>query len=142
MTQNLTINSAPALAQAHRELDRMWADNRYLEIEIKRKAGQRTLTQNAALHLFCGWLAETLNDAGYDMRRTLRHDVEIPWTAIAVKEHLWRPIQEAMTDKNSTTEITTVEPTAIHATLARHLGDRLGVTCPPWPKREDKEANQ
>lgn len=140
MSETLTVNSEIALAQAQKQLADLWQENKYVEIEIRRKARQRTLTQNRALHLFCGWLAEALNDAGYDMRATLRNDVEVPWTQASVKEYLWRPIQEALTDKRSTTEITTVEPTEIHAVLARHLGERLGVTCPEWPKRDQEAA--
>jgi len=140
MTDTLIINSETSLAEAHRKLDEQWRESRYLEIDFRRKAKQRTLTQNRALHLFCQWLADTLNDAGYDMRRTLREDVDMPWTQTSVKEHLWRPIQRAMTDKKSTKDITTVEPTAIHEVLSRHLGERLGVTCPPWPKREQEAA--
>lgn len=140
MSDTLIINSEIALAQAQRKLAEMWRENKYVEVEFRRKAKQRTLTQNAAMHLFFGWLADALNDAGYDMRRTLRNDIDIPWTPAAVKEHLWRPIQIAMTDKRSTTEITTVEPTEIHAVLSRHLGQKLGIQCPAWPKRSDKAA--
>jgi len=140
MTDTLTINSEIALAKAQKQLADLWRENKYIEVDIRRKAKQRTLTQNRALHLFCQWLADTLNDAGYDMRRTLRQDVELPWTQESVKEHLWRPIQKAMTEKHSTTEITTVEPTAIHEVLSRHLGQKLGVTCPPWPKRDQEAA--
>lgn len=140
MTDTITINSEIALAQAQRELAEQWRQNKYLEVTISRKAKQRTLTQNRALHLFCQWLADTLNDAGYDMRKTLREDVEVPWTQASVKEYLWRPIQLAMTEKHSTTEITTVEPTDIHAVLSRHLGSRLGIQCPDWPKRDQEAA--
>lgn len=140
MTDTLIINSEIALAQAQRQLAEEWRKNKYLEVEFRRKAKQRTLTQNRALHLFCQWLADTLNDAGLDMRKTLRDDVEVPWTQASVKEYLWRPIQLAMTDKQSTTEITTVEPTDIHAVLSRHLGQRLGIQCPEWPKRDQEAA--
>lgn len=140
MTDTITINSEIALAQAHRELDRQWHEHKWLEVDFRRKAKQRTLTQNRALHLFCQWLADTLNEADLDMRKTLREDVEVPWTQASVKEYLWRPIQVAMTDKQSTTEITTVEPTDIHAVLSRHLGQRLGIVCPEWPKRDQEAA--
>ena len=140
MSEPIVINSEIALAQAQRELPEQWRKNRYVEVEFRRKAKQRTLTQNRALHLFCQWLADALNDAGLDMRKTLRDDVDVPWTQASVKEYLWRPVQTAMTDKKSTTEITTIEPTEIHAVLARHLGERLGVTCPPWPKRDQEAA--
>ena len=99
---------------------------------------QRTGLQNRSLHKFCQMLADVLNDAGYDMKRTLKHDVEIPWTMENVKNHLWRPIQIALTEKESTTELDTVEPTAIHEVLCRHLGTKLGVTVPPWPCEESQ----
>ncbi|MBB20209.1 MAG: hypothetical protein CMP20_12220 [Rickettsiales bacterium] len=140
MSDTITINSEIALAKAQKQLADMWRENKYLEVDIRRKAKQRTLTQNAAMHLFFGWLADALNDAGMDMRRTLRHDIDIPWTPASVKEHLWRPIQQAMTDKQSTKDITTVEPTAIHEVLSRHLGERLGIQCPAWPKRDQEAA--
>lgn len=133
------INSLAELSRAITEIDAEWHEAHYLEITIKRKAKQRTLTQNKALHLFLKKLAEVLNDAGYDMRRTLKHDAEIPWTTENAKEFLWRPIQKALTQKTSTTEITTVEPTQIHDVLCRHLGSKLGVVCPPWPKKNKKE---
>jgi hypothetical protein len=130
------INSLAELSRAITEIDAEWHDAHYLEVTIKRKAKQRTLTQNAALHLFLTRLAEVLNDAGFDMRRTLKHDAEIPWNPVSAKEFLWKPIQKALTQKDSTTEITTVEPTMIHETLCRHLGAKLGVICPEWPKRD------
>lgn len=97
----------------------------------------RTLQQNRALHKYCELLAEALNDAGYDMRKTLKHDIEIPWNKNRVKEFLWKPIMETMTDKESTAELDTVEPSAIHAVLSRHLGEKLGVYV-PWPSKEDR----
>jgi hypothetical protein len=130
------INSLAELSRAITEIDAEWHQGHYLEVTIKRKAKQRTITQNAALHLFLTRLAEVLNDAGFDMRRTLKHDAEIPWNPSSAKEFLWKPIQRALTQKTSTTEITTVEPTVIHETLCRHLGQKLGVVCPEWPSKK------
>lgn len=99
---------------------------------------QRTSRQNRSLHKFCQQLADILNDAGYDMKRTLKHDVEIPWTMENVKNHLWRPIQTALTEKESTVDLDTVEPSQIHQVLSRHLASKLGVTVPPWPCEESQ----
>ena len=137
MSETIIVNSLTSLASALTRMDAEWHEHHYLEITIKRKAGQRTITQNAALHRFLQQLADTLNESGYDMMQVLKHDAEIPWTPATCKEHLWRPIQKALTQKVSTTEITTVEPTAIHETLCRHLAQRLGVQCPAWPTRND-----
>lgn len=140
MAETIVVNSITSFAHAIARLEAEWHEHRYLEIEIRQRAKQRTLTQNRALHLFLGQLCDVLNDAGLDMRAVLKQDVELPWTVENAKDYLWRPIQQALTGKGSTTEITTVEPTVIHETLARHLGQKLGVVCPPWPSRETRRA--
>ena len=88
---------------------------------------QRTLTQNAAMHKYFELLAKALNDAGYDMKRTLKEETEIPWTKESVKEHLWRPIQKIMEGTGSTTELNTSEPSVIYAVLSRHMSEKFGI---------------
>jgi len=102
-------------------------------IEQKRKP--RTVLQNAALHLFCERLSEALNDAGLDMKATLKPEIEIPWSPDRVKDFLWRPVQEAMTGKHSTTELNTVEPSEIWEVLNRHLAEKFGISV-DWPSEE------
>lgn len=96
---------------------------------------QRTSPQNRSLHLYFDMLAEKLNESGLDMRKTLKPGIEIPWTRESVKNHLWRPIQEAMTGKHSTTELDTVDPSAIYEVLNRHLSEKFGVSV-EWPSDE------
>lgn len=108
-----------------------------LPFSVEVRDGGRTLTQNRALHLWLKWLAEALNAAGCDMRRTLKPEAEIPWTAEAAKEHLWKPIQEAMTGKASTADADRPDYARVQETLARHMASKLGVQAPPWPKKED-----
>lgn len=91
---------------------------------------KRTNQQNRAIHVLFQLLADTLNEAGYDMKRTLKHDVEIPWNATTAKEYLWRPIQQAQLGKKSTTELTTKEIDAVFETLNRHLASRFGLHVP------------
>ena len=98
---------------------------------------KRTDPQNNALHLFCERLAQELNDKGLDMRHTLKEDIDIPWTKENVKNFLWRPIQIAMTDKQSTTELTSGEPSRIHEVLSKHLGEKFGIYI-PFPSDEEK----
>lgn len=95
--------------------------------------GTRTQQQNAALHLWLTQVAETLNDAGYSVMETLRHDAEIPWTQHRAKELLWRPVQEAMTGEQSTAECGKLDYSLIEEVISRHLSSRLGVTLPPFP---------
>lgn len=91
---------------------------------------QRTLRQNSSLHLFFEMLAKELNDAGLSVMKTLRHDAEIPWCATKVKELLWRPVQIAMLDKESTTELETDEVTKVYEVVNRHLAQNHGVHVP------------
>ena len=102
---------------------------------------QRTPTQNRCLHAWLGQVAVTLTDAGLDMRAVLKHDAEIPWTPESAKEHLWRPVQKAMATTESTTELTTTDCSDICDAITRHIGQKLGVTLPPWPSYFNEENN-
>ena len=105
-------------------------------------AKQRTNQQNRALHLFCRLLSQALNDAGLDQRKVLKPSVAIPWNEESVKESLWRPIQQAVIQKESTADAETSEYNQVYEVLSRHLSSKLGVTPPAWPShtREDTRA--
>lgn len=94
----------------------------------KKEQKQRTLNQNRALYLYFTHLAAALNASGFDMKRTLKQDAEIPWTPELVKEFLWRPLQNALLNKESTTELTTKEIDEVLDVLTRHLGEKLGIS--------------
>lgn len=51
----------------------------------------RTDKQNRALHLYFQWVADSLNDAGLDLRAVLKPEVEIPWEARLSRGRGWRP---------------------------------------------------
>lgn len=98
----------------------------------------RTPTQNNCLHDFCESLAVALNDAGYDMvilLSALSKKTEIPWTKTSVKERLWKPVQEAMTNKESTTKATTKEYQEVYETLCRVLSNAAPGVHVEWPTR-------
>jgi len=82
---------------------------------------ERTPRQNRALHLYFEKVADTLNDAGLDMRAVLKPEVEIPWTKSSVKEFMWKPIQKLQVDKEHTADLTTKELDVIFNTMNRHL---------------------
>ena len=133
---------ADALATAANMLNQMAWENaagerlRY-EIEIRPATGERVRTpaQNNALHKWLAMVAETLNAAGLDMKKVLRPEVSIPWSKASAKEFLWRPIQKVYTGKESSTEPSTKEYPVVAETIARHLGEKHGVTLPEWPTR-------
>ena len=91
---------------------------------------KRTVQQNKALHVLFNLLAQNLNESGLDMRKTLKPGIEIPWSGRSVKEYLWRPIQKAQLNKQSTTELNTKEIDAVFETLNRHLGEKFELHTP------------
>ncbi|MDE1971169.1 MAG: hypothetical protein KGI50_06385 [Patescibacteria group bacterium] len=101
---------------------------------------QRTIQQNKALHLYFRLLAETLNDAGLDMRVILKPEVEIPWTPKNIKEYLWRPVQRIQLGKKSSTELTTKDIDVIYDTINLHLS-KHGVHV-PFPSIEEMSLRQ
>lgn len=97
----------------------------------------RTNQQNKGLHKGCELLADALNDAGHDMKRTLKEEVDIPWNKETVKDYLFRPIMQAMFNKESTTELNTDEVSEVWRVLNRHTAQKLGVSV-PFPSEEER----
>lgn len=111
-------------------------ENQIIDIEfIKDK--QRTKRQNRALHLYLAMVSEALNEAGLDMVKVLKEGTEIPWTPPLVKKHIWKQVQDAMLDKNSTTQLTTSECNPVYEVVHRYLSSTFGVTV-LWPSYLDK----
>lgn len=88
----------------------------------------RTTRQNSALHLMFTQLADELTRAGLDMKKTLKPEIDIHWTPESVKEYMWRPIQVALLNKKSTTELTTREIDQVFDIICKHLGEKFGIT--------------
>ena len=135
MTEESIINSDKSLEEAIQLLKDSYAKHKYIRLSFK-TGRQRSIRQNRALHLYLEVLASALNLAGYDMNKTLRHDAEIPWNGSLVKELLWRPIQKAITGKQSTTEPEKIQYTEIYEVLNRHTASKLGVSV-EWPTNSE-----
>lgn len=106
-------------------------------ITITKTDKARTLTQNRALHLWFDMLASALNDAGFDQVKVIEimeDGIDIPWSKETVKQILYKPILEAMTNKTSTSEMDTIEPGKVYDTLSRWLVTK-GLPAPAFPDR-------
>ena len=103
-------------------------DAKTLVCEVKGDRSKRTALQNRAIHKFCDLLATALNDAGWDMKKTLSKQADIPWHQMTVKQFLWRPIQVAMLNKSSTAGLEVDEVAKVYETLNRHTASKLGVS--------------
>ena len=97
---------------------------------------QRTPKQNNSLHLFCEQAAEALTDAGYDIQKTIVHQMDVPWSATAFKELIWRQAQKTYLGKVSTTELTTKEVDGVYDVVNRYLS-QFGIHI-PWPHETEE----
>ena len=106
-------------------------NNKPVWIRIERTTGKRTPDQNSSLHLYCEHLAKELNDGGYTVQLVLKEKIDLNWDKEKVKELLWRPAQEALTGKHSTTQLDKVEDIDnIYEHLNRHIGEKFGIHVP------------
>ena len=95
---------------------------------------KRTDKQNRSLHKFCEMVSKELNDRGLTVQKALSsYKVELDWNQRREKENIWRPSQEALTAKESTTDADTVEYIEIYEHINRWLSQQ-GVHV-PWPDR-------
>lgn len=94
--------------------------------------------QQKSLHLFCRLLADELNGAGLDMKVVLKPSIDISWTKDNIKEYIWKPIMYSLYQKKSTTKLLKKsEIDGVWKEISRHLADKLGFTCPPFPSEEE-----
>lgn len=105
-----------------------------INIKVSSANKQRTLTQNKALHLYFKMLSDALNDAGYNCFNFFKEGFALPWNEKLVKELLWRPVQDVMLEKQSTTEATTVDYSKIYDAINAHLIENKNIFV-PWPDR-------
>jgi hypothetical protein len=135
----VVVNTPQLFAKLITDLSADYAEHKYLVVDW-RTGKQRTPTQNAALHLWCEWVASTLNDTGLEMQvmtdRTKSPWV-IPWTKHSVKESIWKPVQEAMTGHESTIDAERPDYSAIQQVIHRRMAQTFGITLPEWPKKRE-----
>lgn len=99
---------------------------------------QRTDLQNRALHKWFEMVAETFNETGLTLAQILeRAKLDIPATKENVKLNVWKPIQEAMFDKKSTTELTTQDIDKVYDVINKTFGE-IGIEIPPFPSIENE----
>jgi len=88
---------------------------------------QRTILQNKAVHKLFTTLSDQLNTLGLDMKLILKPSYQIWWTPESVKRDLWKPLQKAMLDKESTADLNTDEVSKVYEQLAKIIGEKHNV---------------
>lgn len=140
MGQEFVITNEHTLKHTLANIEKLYKEKGYVKLKAS-TARQRTLTQNAALHKFCELLANELNDAGLDMRKVLKQKIDIPWTTISVKDHLWRPIQIAVLGKESTADAQREEYAQVYEVLNRHMGEKHCIHV-GWPVKDQVQLRE
>lgn len=98
---------------------------------------QRTTQQNKSIHKLCEMVAESMNDAGYDLKAVLEKKViPVPCTKENIKENIFKPIEKALFNKGSTTQLTTGEVTEVYEVMNRWLGQEFGIHV-PFPSEDE-----
>ena len=99
-------------------------NNKFCELtEIKRT---RSISQNSALHLYFEHLSKELNQLGITFKwmGIKGNEMEIIYTSELVKAHIWKPIQQTLFKKESTTKLTTQEMNEIITILNKFFSER------------------
>ena len=104
-------------------------DGKY-QVDIKRIPHTRTAKQNRAIHKYLTMLADDLNAGGWSVQQVLAQAVAREWTQEGAKENLWKPIQHALYDTDSTTQLETVQVSEVYEILNRHTSELFGVGMP------------
>ena len=103
-------------------------------VKVTKIQKKRTPTQNRSLHKYCTLLADDLNNAGFYQNVMLDHSFNLPWSMETVKANLWKPIQSAVVDKESTADANTGDYSRVYDVLSSNLAMKLGITT-GWPDR-------
>jgi hypothetical protein len=132
----ITVNSQKAFDDLIDLLNTQFEEHHYLIVDVK-TGKQRSAKQNAALQVYCRNLAKELNDNGVDFRTFFKPGFQLKFTETIVKENIWRPVQEAMTGKHSTTKPTRQDYIDIYDVINRKVAE-YGIYV-PFPNKDEED---
>jgi len=101
--------------------------------------GNRTPSQNAAIHKWLELLADELDKNGHTVQNIVERikRAEIRPNKTVLKEVLWRPYQIAALGKESTTELTKFEVDKVYEGLNKFISQEFELHV-PFPSDPDK----
>jgi len=106
-------------------------------VDISTAKKQRTITQNASLHLWLTQMATAMSDAGFTHRKlwgSMKESFDLPVTMEMLKG-ISQKVAMDMFGKSHTAKLTTVEMQNLYETLNLAFGQSVGVSL-PWPSQE------
>jgi hypothetical protein len=95
-------------------------------IELTARKVSRTTKQNSALHQFFTFISDELNDMGLEFAYQGIKGMEmyLRYTPELVKDFIWRPIQIALFEIQSTKDLDTKQMNDIIDILIKYFGER------------------
>lgn len=105
----------------------------------------RTSQQNKSLHLYLNMLSEELQEQGQTLQDVLKEirKAQVTPTPEALKEAVWKTMQEALYGKRSTTKLTKQEVDKVYMHINAWTTKSFGINL-PFPSREltDNQNNE
>ena len=139
MTETILIETYTDIDKAFREID-LFASK---ELSLNKKVfvqytteNRMTSKQRGALHVWCDLVAKCLNDSGLELEYTgpiKSLQISVPWSMYTVKDLLYKPVLKAMTEKTSTEEQSTIDPSSVAEAIHRAFAMSKGIALPDWP---------
>ena len=80
-----------------------------------------TSQQNKAIHAYCDDISRALAASGHDMQQAVTLPIEP--TGALVKEIIWRPVQTALFNKKSVTQLKMHDVDDVYRVIAKHLAE-------------------
>lgn len=104
---------------------------------------QRTHSQNNSIHLYLEMVAHELQNQGQTMENVIKAlpTLEIPPTKNALKEIVWKPIQDVTLGKKSTTELETADVNKVYEVFSMFLSKNFQIDI-PFPSNEINSFEQ
>ena len=132
MAEKFLVNSEVSRAEFLAMASKLYDDNKHVTFSYS-LGKQRSLTQNAALHVYLDQVATALNDAGIEQQHFFDEGFTVSWNDKTIKNEIWRPVQRAVCGEDSTTKPTRAQYTEIYEYINRKLSGH-GVHV-PWPSK-------
>ena len=132
-----------ALPEDRFKLENLIKLNRDKVLDVKVCNNQISARQRRALHLYFTLLSDALNDAGFDINQVIDESVSLPFSAIFIKEYMWKVVEKTMLNKDSTNDLEKGEVTKIYEAVDKMISERTGVHIefPNWDYILNKTDN-
>lgn len=105
----------------------------------------RTSSQNNAIHLYLSKIAKQLEEEGHTMQDVIKaiKKAEIIPTTNALKEIVWKPIQQLMFKEKSTRKLKKIgQIEKVHMVVDKFFSDNFNGVTHPFPNDEKRQKEK